>query len=49
MVPVDHIDEVLKKALVVDDPESLFKTPPPPAPEPVFVQAEPPGAEIQAH
>ena len=25
------MDEVLKRALVLDDPESLFKTPPPPA------------------
>ena len=49
LVPVDHMDEVLKKALVVDDPESLFKEPPPVAPESVFVPPEQPSAEIQAH
>ncbi len=50
LVPVDHMDEVLKRALVLDDPESLFKeVPPPVAPEAVYVPAEPPGAEIQAH
>ena len=51
LVPMDHMDEVLKKALVLDDPESLFKAPPPPpAPEPAFLTAEVPGGEeIQAH
>ncbi len=50
LVTVEHMDEVLKKALVLDDPDSLFKTPPPPpAPEAVYVPSEPPGAEIQAH
>ena len=50
LVSVDHMDEVLKKALVLDDPESLFKEPPPPAPEPAFLTAEVPGVEeIQAH
>ena len=45
LVPVDHMDEVLKKALVVDDPEDLFKpVPPPVAPESVYKQPE-----IQAH
>ena len=50
LVPVDHMDEVLKKALIMDDPESLFKVAAPPAPEPLFVPAELPGVEeIQAH
>jgi ATP-dependent Lon protease len=50
LVPVDHMDEVLKKALVVDDPEDLFKPAPPPvAPESVYGPAKQPGAEIQAH
>jgi hypothetical protein len=41
---------VLKKALMLDDPESLFKDKAPPAPEPLFVPAELPGVEeIQAH
>ena len=31
------MDEVLKKALVLGDPESLFKEPAPPAPEPAFI------------
>ena len=40
LVSVDHMDEVLKKALVLDDPESLFKAVPPPVPlEPVFMPA----------
>jgi ATP-dependent Lon protease len=30
LVPVDHMDEVLRLAMAVDDPESLFKTPTPP-------------------
>ncbi len=25
IIPVDHMDQVLKNALVLDDPESLFK------------------------
>ncbi len=50
LVPVDHMDEVLKTALVLDDPESLFKeVSPPVAPEAVYVPSEPPAAEIQAH
>ena len=50
LVPVDHMDEVLKTALVLDDPDSLFKpVPPPVAPEAVYVPSEPPAAEIQAH
>jgi ATP-dependent Lon protease len=50
LVPVDHMDEVLKLALVMDDPESLFKAPPQPVPpEPVYVPSEQPGVEIQAH
>jgi ATP-dependent Lon protease len=35
LVPVDHMDEVLKLAMAVDDPESLFKTP---APTPVSTE-----------
>ncbi|MCX5890415.1 MAG: endopeptidase La [Deltaproteobacteria bacterium] len=50
LVLVDHMDEVLKKALVLDDPESLLKEPLPPAPEPAFLATEVPGVEeIQAH
>jgi ATP-dependent Lon protease len=50
LVPVDHMDEVLKTALVLDDPDSLFKPAPPlVAPEAVYVPVEPPPAEIQAH
>jgi ATP-dependent Lon protease len=49
LVSVDHMDEVLKKALVLDDPESLFKAVPPPLPlETVYMPAGEP-AEIQAH
>ena len=50
LMSVDHMDEVLKMALVLDDPESLFKAPPPPVPpESVYMPVEGPGAEIQAH
>jgi ATP-dependent Lon protease len=51
LVPVEHMDEVLKLALAVDDPESLFKAPPPPpvTPEPAFVPEPLPEVEIQAH
>ncbi|MCL6622039.1 MAG: endopeptidase La [Syntrophobacterales bacterium] len=49
LVPVDHMDEVLKLALVLDDPERLFKPAPPPvAPEPAFLPP-PEIPEIQAH
>ncbi|MGQ9749229.1 endopeptidase La [Desulfosoma sp.] len=37
---VGHMDDVLRKALVLDDPERLFKDTPSPA-EPVFFGAEP--------
>ena len=50
LVPVDHMDEVLKKALVLADPDSLFKPVPPlVAPDAVYAPPEPVGAEIQAH
>jgi ATP-dependent Lon protease len=52
LVLVDHMDEVLKLALVLDDPESLFKAVPPPVtPEPVFLPAgkQPVVPGIQAH
>jgi len=52
LVPVDHMDEVLKKALVLEDPESLFQAVPPPVtPETVFLPAgeQPVVPEIQAH
>ncbi len=48
LVLVDHADEVLKLALVLDDPENLFKPVVPlVTPEPVFRPAL--GQEIQAH
>jgi len=51
LTPVDHMDEVLKMALAVDDPETLFKAPPPPVPpEPAFIPAsEAPTTEIRPH
>jgi ATP-dependent Lon protease len=55
LVPVDHMDEVLKMALALDDPESLFKAPPPPPvpgeEEPAFLPPGEPASppEIQAH
>ena len=51
LVPVDHMDEVLKRALAVDDPETLFKEVPPPLPpEPAFLPAvETPASEIRPH
>jgi ATP-dependent Lon protease len=52
LVPVDNMDEVLKSALAMDEPEGLFKavlTPAPP--EPVFLPTgeQPAVPEIQAH
>jgi ATP-dependent Lon protease len=48
LVLVEHADDVLKLALVLDDPESLFKPAPPPVPpEPAYIPAVP--EEIQAH
>jgi ATP-dependent Lon protease len=50
LVPVDHMDEVLKMALVLENPESLFKAAPPlVTPEPVFLPEVPATAEIQPH
>ena len=50
LVSMDHMDEVLKKALALDDPESLFKVVPPPVPpEAVYLPAAEQPAEIQAH
>jgi len=48
LVSVEHMDEVLNKALVLADPESLFKEVPPAPPEAVFLPAgKEPAAEIQ--
>jgi len=48
LVLVDNADDVLKLALVLEDPESLFKPAPPPVPpEPAYIPAVP--EEIQAH
>ncbi len=49
LVTVDHMDEVLKLGLAVDDPENLFKAAPPPVPESTFLPEHPPVPEIQAH
>jgi ATP-dependent Lon protease len=52
LVPVDHMDEVLKLALTVEDPESLFEqTPPPPVvtTEPVYVPEGERPPTLQAH
>jgi ATP-dependent Lon protease len=50
LICVDHMDEVLRMALVLDDPEALFKAAPPPlTPEPVFLAEVPATPEIQAH
>lgn len=52
LVPVDHMNEVLKLALAMDDPESLFKPAPPPVvpAEAAYMPADvQPAAKIQAH
>jgi len=51
LVPVDHMDAVLKLAMSVDDPESLFKTPAPPpvAAEPAYVPEGEQPPTLQAH
>ncbi len=50
LIPVDHMDEVLKQALSVDDPESLFKAEPPPVTtEPAYVPEEERPPTLQAH
>ncbi len=53
LIPVDHMNEVLKLALVLEDPDTLFKPAPSPltSDEPAYVPAEslPPATEIQAH
>jgi ATP-dependent Lon protease len=51
LVPVDHMDEVLKLAMALDDPESLFKVPTPPAvaTEPAYVPEGEQPPTLQAH
>jgi ATP-dependent Lon protease len=51
LVPVDHMDEVLKLALVVDDPENLFQEAKPPVPttEPTYVPEGERAPTLQAH
>jgi ATP-dependent Lon protease len=51
LVPVDHMNEVLKLALVVDNAEDLFKPAPPPVPTgAAYLPAEEqPAPKIQAH
>jgi len=49
LVPVDHMDEVLRLAMAVDDPESLFKRPPPVPAEPAFVPEGEQPPTLQAH
>jgi ATP-dependent Lon protease len=50
LVPVDHMDEVLRLALAVDDPDSIFKVPAPPvAAEPAYVPEGEQPPPLQAH
>jgi ATP-dependent Lon protease len=50
LVAVDHMDEVLKQALSMDDPENLFKVEPPPVTtEPAYVPEEERPPTLQAH
>jgi len=49
IVTVDHMDEVLKRALVLEDPESLFKEKESEATVPFFLEEVPVSPEITAH
>ena len=51
LIPVDHMNDVLKLALAVDDPADLLKPAPPPVPtESAYMPAdEQPAPKIQAH
>ncbi|MEJ2069240.1 MAG: endopeptidase La [Syntrophobacterales bacterium] len=51
LVPVDHMDEVLRLALVVDDPDNLFQeaTPPVVTTEPAYVPEGERPPTLQAH
>jgi ATP-dependent Lon protease len=49
LVPVDHMDAVLKLALAVDDPDSLFKEPPPVETQPAYVAEGEQPPPLQAH
>jgi ATP-dependent Lon protease len=48
---VDHMDDVLRRALLLEDPETLFrkKAPPPAAPLPQAFPAPDPTADVVAH
>ena len=49
LVPVDHMDEVLRIAMAVDDPESLFRKPAPPVAEAAYVPDGEQAPPLQAH
>ncbi|MBA4394548.1 MAG: endopeptidase La, partial [Desulfobacca sp.] len=49
IIPVEHMDEVLKAALVVEDPESLFKEKQENEPPPFFHEEAPVVPELTAH
>jgi len=49
LVPVEHMDEVLKLALSVDDPEGLFKAAPPVEPGSTYVSEGEQPSSHQAH
>lgn len=49
IVPVEHMDDVLKTALVLDDPELLFKEKPEEEALPFFHEEPPVPSEITAH
>jgi ATP-dependent Lon protease len=49
IVPVEHMDEVLKTALVLEDPECLFKECQDEEPTPFFQEEVPAASELTAH
>jgi ATP-dependent Lon protease len=49
ILTVEHMDDVLKKALVLDDPETLFKEPTEEAGSSFFQEEAPVAPEITAH
>jgi ATP-dependent Lon protease len=49
IIPVEHMDEVLKSALVLEDPECLFKECQDQEPTPFFQEEVPASSELTAH
>jgi len=49
LVLIDHMDGVLRRALLLNDPDQLFRKPIPPPVPPAFTETQAPGPDVVAH